>query len=327
MSKGQTSNRFEVLGKIPKPKVLASQNPIHISKESGSFELQIFFQKDKFFISNDISKTRRFYEFILVDMESIQVSHIKNPEGTDITYSKCKILKIISENDWEQSPFTHKRFSKNFVPQTFDYIDYKEAWFNTFYVRPCPIHGFSIGEKKPKHLFQTGFKNGDSFLELFKTFSVLKLENLLIISKKIVKVFSLWEIAIHYPFSLNLESLGFFVGNLPPIIFCLHHSLGIWLGNSKSNGGHPSNFLKHNPLSPLRIGLTLKSQSPKRPQRQRYLFGPNLCLTQFLGPKLRQKSPFLQIHNTKPISKGLKRKLLKPCLNLQIQRMMRKTQP
>ena len=246
MSKGQTSNSFEVIGKIPKPKVLASQNPIHISKESklliqvlevdhksasGSFELQNFFQKDNFFISNDISKTCRFYEFILVDMESIQVSHIKNPEGTDIAYSKCKILKIISENDWEQSPFTHKRFSQNFVPQTFDYIDYKEAWFNTFYVRPSSHSWFF------KHLFQTGFKNGDSFLELFKIFYVLKLENLLIISKQIVKVFSLWEIVIHYPFALNLESLGFFVGNLPPIISCLHHSPGIWLGNSKSNGG------------------------------------------------------------------------------------------
>ena len=227
MSKGQTSNRFEVLGKIPKPKVLASQNPIHISKESklliqvlevdhksasGSFELQIFFQKDKFFISNDISKTRRFYEFILVDMESIQVSHIKNPEGTNIAYSKCKILKIISENDWEQSPFTHKLFSQNFVPQTFDYIDYKEAWFNTFYVRPSSHSWFFNWEKKPKHLFQTGFKNGDSFLELFKTFSVLKLENLLIISKQIVKVFSLWEIVIHYLFALNLESLGSLLG-------------------------------------------------------------------------------------------------------------------
>ena len=89
-------------------------NPVYISKEpklllqvleadhrsaSGSFELQKIFQKDKFFISNDISKTRRFYEFILVDTESIQVSHVKNTEGTDIAYSKCKILKIISEND------------------------------------------------------------------------------------------------------------------------------------------------------------------------------------------------------------------------------------
>ena len=82
MSKGQTSNRFEVLGKIPKPKVSASQTTAYITKESklsvqileadhksasGSFELQKIFQKEKYFLSNDISKTRRFYEFILVD--------------------------------------------------------------------------------------------------------------------------------------------------------------------------------------------------------------------------------------------------------------------
>ena len=87
MSKGQTLNRFEVLGKIPKPKVPASQNTVYILKESklliqvleadhksasGSFKLQKNFQKEKYFISNDISKTRRFYEFILVDTESIQ---------------------------------------------------------------------------------------------------------------------------------------------------------------------------------------------------------------------------------------------------------------
>ena len=68
-------------------------------------------------------------------MKSIQVSYVRNLEGTDITYSKCKILKLISENDWEQSPFTHKRFSQNCVPQTFDYLDYKNAWFNTFFVK------------------------------------------------------------------------------------------------------------------------------------------------------------------------------------------------
>ena len=139
MPKAQPSNCFEVLGKIPKPSTPSSSNPVYKSKEPkqliqvletdhqsalGSFEIQFFFQKDKFFVSNDLSKTRRFYEFILVDTESIQVSHVRNPKGTDIDYSKCKILKIISKNDWEQSPFTLKRFSQNFIPQTFDYVDY-----------------------------------------------------------------------------------------------------------------------------------------------------------------------------------------------------------
>ena len=148
MPKAQPSNRFEVLGKIPKPSVPSFSNPVYKSKEPkqliqvleadhrsalDSFEIQNIFQKDKCFVSNDLSKTRRFYEFILIDTESIQVSHVKNPEGTDIAYSKCKILKIISKNNWEKSPFTHKIFSQNFVPQTFDYLDYKNAWFNTFF--------------------------------------------------------------------------------------------------------------------------------------------------------------------------------------------------
>ena len=178
MSKGQTSNRFEVLGKIPKPKVSASQTTAYITKESkllvqileadhksasGSFELKKNFQ-NFFFLSNDISKTRRFYEFILVDTESIQVSHVKNLEGNDIAYSKCKILKIISENDWEQSPFTHKRFSQNFVPQTFDYKDYKDAWFNTFYVRPSSHSWFFNWGEKIQTIFPNWFQEWWLFL-------------------------------------------------------------------------------------------------------------------------------------------------------------------
>ena len=94
MPKSQTSNRFEVLGKIPKPNTPSSSNPVYLAKEpklliqvleadhqyaTGSFELQFFFQKDKYFLSNEISKTCRFYEFILIDTESIQVSHVKKP--------------------------------------------------------------------------------------------------------------------------------------------------------------------------------------------------------------------------------------------------------
>ena len=74
---------------------------------------------------------------------------------------------------------------------------------------------------------------------------VLKSANLLIISKLIVKVFSLLEIVIHSLFVLNLGSLGFFVGILLPIVFCLHRIPSIWLGNSRLNGGQPSKVLKH----------------------------------------------------------------------------------
>ena len=71
----QPSNHFEVLGRIPKPSAAISSNPIYKSKEarqliqvlevdyrsaSGSFDLQKIFQQNKFFVSNEISKTRRF---------------------------------------------------------------------------------------------------------------------------------------------------------------------------------------------------------------------------------------------------------------------------
>ena len=141
-----------------------------------------------------------------------------------------------------------------------------------------------------------------------------------------MKAFSLWEIVIHYPSVRNLESLGFFVGNLPPTIFCQHHFLSIWPGNLKSNGGQPLKLLQPNPLSPLRIGLIPKSPNPKSSQSLRFQFCPNLCQAQFLGPKLRPKPLFLQTLNTRPISKGPKSKLQKPCPNLQTQKMRKKTQ-
>ena len=61
--------------------------PGHLSA-SGEISIKQAFQKEKYFISNEILKTRIFYEFILVDTESIQISHVKNPKGNDIAYSK-----------------------------------------------------------------------------------------------------------------------------------------------------------------------------------------------------------------------------------------------
>ena len=114
MPKSQTSNRFEVLGKPPSPSSSNTQKFAYHTKESrlllqilepghisvsGVISTKKIFQNDKYFISNEILKTRKFYEFILVDTESVQISHVKNPEGNDIAYSKCKILKVLNEKD------------------------------------------------------------------------------------------------------------------------------------------------------------------------------------------------------------------------------------
>ena len=151
MAKSQTSNRFEVLGKPSQPSSSNPQKIAYHTKESslllqileldhisvsGEISIKKIFQNDKHFISNEILKTRKFYEFILLDTESVQISHGSNPEGNGIAYSKCKILKVLNEKDWDQIIFTHKRFSEKLDPQTFDYYDYKNAWYHTFCIRP-----------------------------------------------------------------------------------------------------------------------------------------------------------------------------------------------
>ena len=127
MPKAQTSNRFEVLGKTLHPSFQTPQKfayqtkenrlllqilePDHISV-SGEIQTSKIFQNEKYFISNEVHKTHRFYEFILVDTESVQISHVMNPEGNDIAHSKCKILKVLNEKDWNQNIFTQELIVK-----------------------------------------------------------------------------------------------------------------------------------------------------------------------------------------------------------------------
>ena len=177
------------------------------------------------------------------------------------------------------------------------------------------IPGFSTGMKKCKNHFQIGFRNGGFLWVPLQIFSVLKSKNLLNMSKPIVIASSLLEIAIHFSFVLNLESLGFYVGTFVPTKLNQAHSLSIWLGNSKSNGGLLSKSLKPKLLKLSKIGLKPKSPNRKSLQSQspRYQFGPNLFQAQLLEPKL--KMIFLQIQLTRPISEISEQMQLSPCPN------------
>ena len=126
------------------------------------------------FLSNDLSKTRKFYEFILVDVDYVQISHIQNQEGTCIAYSKCKILKVIYEKEWGQNPFTHKTLSQNFIPQLLIIPITKMCDIILFISNHLPTHGFFIGKKKFKFIFQTGFTNGGISWVLSMIYSILK---------------------------------------------------------------------------------------------------------------------------------------------------------
>ena len=79
-------------------------------------------------------KDRVFYEFVLVDTDSILITHkadLKQPKR--IAFSKLRILKVLTFKEWGQAPHTPKRFSQPFEPQVFDYQDYQDAWYNVLY--------------------------------------------------------------------------------------------------------------------------------------------------------------------------------------------------
>ena len=118
-----------------------------------------------------------------------------------------------------------------------------------------------------------------------------------------------------------------YVGTFVPTNFLQDHSLSIWPGNSKLNGGLLSKYLKPKPLILLKNGLKPKSPNQRSPQSQnpRYHYGPNLCQTQHLSPILLQKTHFLQIQPIGPISKKSKNKQLRHCPNSLTQTQMRKT--
>lgn len=96
---------------------------------------QKLFPPDFNYIPYDIKKTRLFYEFILVDTDSIEVFHTSD-NNDKIQFSKIKILRVIAPNEWGQPLFEPKTFSRQFSPQTFTYFDYMTAWSNMLYLSP-----------------------------------------------------------------------------------------------------------------------------------------------------------------------------------------------
>lgn len=119
-------------------------NPIPIAYLESEFisdDIQIITQKlfpSNFqFIKDNLLKRREFYEFILVDSNSIEITHTPSKNNASkIAFSKLKILKVISLIEWNQSIYTEKTFSQPYNPHTYNYIDYQKAWFHLLFLQP-----------------------------------------------------------------------------------------------------------------------------------------------------------------------------------------------
>nr|KYP51741.1 Retrotransposable element Tf2 [Cajanus cajan] len=145
---------------------------------------------------------RLFYEFILVDTDSIELTHSRDDQN-NIQFSKIKILRIMSPSDWDQPIHQPKSFSRQFQPQTFTYYDYITAWTHILYLQPKTHSWFiwfqrGISLKFPKWFLQwfyywgpirelfpnevsenyDYFKEKTSFLPNFKLISFVASQNI-----------------------------------------------------------------------------------------------------------------------------------------------------
>ena len=81
-------------------------------------------------------KSQTFYEFILVDTNSILLTHCKctfDTTGSRIAFSKCLIKQVLSPFQWNGHPCNTRTFSGKFNPQEYNYYDYQNTWYNALY--------------------------------------------------------------------------------------------------------------------------------------------------------------------------------------------------
>jgi len=84
------------------------------------------------FATDDIRRSQKFDELIRVDTNSVSVTHTFDKyHPAQILYSKCIIKSVLNSQQWKD-PFQGRKFSISFTPQTFNYNDYKNAWYRAF---------------------------------------------------------------------------------------------------------------------------------------------------------------------------------------------------
>ena len=85
-------------------------------------------------IPEDNLKRHIFYEFILVDTDSIYISDVFDKIDTKkLIFRKIKFCKIITLEQWGNDPNKKRTFSRPFHISEFSYWDYIDAWTYVFY--------------------------------------------------------------------------------------------------------------------------------------------------------------------------------------------------
>ena len=140
------------------------RNPIAYTKyrePQSLLELNKFvkatFLPDCYHIPHSPFKTRQFYKLILVESKSVEIEHVPDKNTPNfIAYSKCRILKVLTGKDWPTT-YTTKSFSVPFNPSGYHYVDYQNAWYETFLYRPFNHSWFMSFDTRPDIAFPLWF--------------------------------------------------------------------------------------------------------------------------------------------------------------------------
>ncbi|KAH1238679.1 hypothetical protein GmHk_08G023292 [Glycine max] len=100
------------------------------------------------------NKNRKFYEFILIDTNSVSIKHFNDPKDPNLnTHSTIQILKVMQPRHYGSNLNQPKKFSAPFDPAGYNYWDYVDAWTNVFWHQ----------NSKFKHSWLIYFKNNTAY--------------------------------------------------------------------------------------------------------------------------------------------------------------------
>lgn len=94
-------------------------------------------EKKWYFFPEAQCKDRLFFEAILTDTKSAEITHQKDPRSSRL-FSQMRIKKVFSEKEWAEnlgvnSLWTYNTLVSDYPLKRFNYHDYKLAWYNVLY--------------------------------------------------------------------------------------------------------------------------------------------------------------------------------------------------
>ncbi|KAL8260013.1 hypothetical protein R6Q59_027966 [Mikania micrantha] len=125
-SSSSDSNLYSI---NPNHKIIKILEPIEEETVSQSFLslIDYLYPRNCHFYDSD-NKNIDYYQAILVDTRSVDIQHILNPQNpAKIDYSKIKIKRVLTPDEWKFKPFVQKTLSNFPSYSQYNYYDYQEA--------------------------------------------------------------------------------------------------------------------------------------------------------------------------------------------------------